>query len=437
MIGAGSAGCVVANRLSESPGRRVTLLDDGPELAPGQVPTGISGPNFFEAMAEPGRLHDDLIARRNPATEPSLYQRGRGVGGSSAVNAMVALQGDPAIYRGWGWHDADDAFARVLLETSLAAPDEVGGVSRALLDADERARPVPLTRRNGARVTSAEAYLWPVLDRANLTVRPRARVASILVDGTVAVGVRLADGTIEPADRVVVCAGAIHSPALLLRSGITIAGIGEGLQDHPAAVFTLQLNSGVDQDQRGLAISALLETQVHGDFGADTIQLLAMDSVGTGPDTAGLGAVMIALMTPTSRAGTVTIDSSGHPVIDFCLLHDERDVQALAAGVEQALEVLSRPPFAQIVDAIYIDAEGTMATSLNDPQALASWLRSASGDYVHASSTCAMGTVVDDQFAVEGYRNLFVCDASVFPTIPDVNTHLPTTMLAERFALGR
>ena len=437
IIGAGSAGCVIANRLSEDPQRRVTLFDDGPPLSPGNVPNGISGPSFFEAMGEPGRIHDDLIARRNPATDPSLYQRGRGVGGSSAVNAMVALRGDPQIYADWGWLDADAAWNRVALETSTAAPAEIGAVNQALLDADPGARLVELTRRNGARMTSAQAYLWPVLDRPNLAVKADQAVRSIIVnEHAVAVGVELIDGTEQQADHVVLCAGAIHSPTILLRSGVTTPGIGVGLQDHPAVVFTLQLKTGVTQDQRGLAIAAVLETQVAGAFGHDVIQLLPLNAVGTDPDVAGLGAVMVALMTPTSSAGTVRIDKAGRPAVDFRLLDDERDAHALAAGVEHALEVLGRQPFTDLVDDIYIDDTGTTAAALDSPQAIASWLRSASGDYVHASSTCAMGTVVDESFAVRGYSNLFVCDASVFPTIPDVNTHLPTTMLAERFCLA-
>ena len=204
IVGAGSAGCVLASRLSNDPARRVTLLDDGPDLSPGAVPAGVSGPSFFEAMNEPGRIHDDLIARRNPVAEPSLYQRGRGIGGSSAVNAMVALRGNPEIYAQWGWHDADQAWGRVAIPTSLADESEIGAVNSALLAASPDARLVELTRTAGARVTSAEAYLWPVLDRENLTVRPNTAVDTVVVDASGrATGVRVADGTILDADRVV------------------------------------------------------------------------------------------------------------------------------------------------------------------------------------------------------------------------------------------
>ena len=436
IVGAGSAGCVLASRLSNDPARRVTLLDDGPDLSPGAVPAGVSGPSFFEAMNEPGRIHDDLIARRNPVAEPSLYQRGRGIGGSSAVNAMVALRGNPEIYAQWGWHDADQAWGRVAIPTSLADESEIGAVNSALLAASPDARLVELTRTAGARVTSAEAYLWPVLDRENLTVRPNTAVDTVVVDANGrATGVRLADGTSLDADRVVLCAGAIHSPTILLRSGIEAPRLGTGLQDHPAVVFTLQLKPDVPQDQRALAIAAMLETEVHTDGNSDMIQLLPLNTVGTDEEVAGLGAVMVALMTPTSAAGSINVDADGKPVIDFRLLAEDRDVRALAAGVTIALELFATSAFTDIVDEIYIDDIGTTAASLDTTEAIESWLRSAGGDYVHATSTCAMGAVVDDSFAVVGHEHLYVCDASVFPTIPDVNTHLPTTMLAERFCL--
>ncbi len=83
---------------------------------------------------------------------------------------------------------------------------------------------------------------------------------------------------------------------------------------------------------------------------------------------------------------------------------------------------------------MYIDALGTTSAALSDDASIERWVRGAVGDYVHASSTCAMGTVVDDDGRLVGYDGIFVCDASVFPSIPDVNTHLPTTMLAERLS---
>jgi len=429
IVGAGSAGCVLANRLSASANRSVVLLDDGPALDTAQVPPAISGPSFFEAMAEPGRMHDGLLATKVRGQPTTLYQRGRGIGGSSIVNAMVALPGSSTLYDSWGWTDAEQAFSNVLVPRTIADVSEVGAVDRALRTLG--AEPARLTRTNGKRISSASAYLAPVASRQNLRVCSDSEVHRVIVQAGRATGVQLVDDTILTADRVVVAAGAIHSPALLLRSGISTPGIGSGLQDHPSAVFTLQLRPEVSQDQRGLPIGSVLHREISGSL----VQLLPMSHLGPSAEVAGFGALMAALMNPVGSEGNVTIDADGAPVIDFAFLQNQRDVDGLRTAAVLALELLEQPAFAEIVSQVYIDDQGTMVSQLIDDQAIDAWLRRCCGDYVHATSTCAMGTVVDDHFAVVGYQDLFVCDASVFPTVPDANTHLPTTMLAERFAL--
>lgn len=425
VVGAGSAGCVVAARLSAVAGNDVLLLEAGPALERGHVPAGIESASFFDAMSEPGRSYDDLLARRVAGGAELVYPRGRGVGGSSAINAMVALRGDPDVYRSWGWHDADAAWGRVAVPTEVVDPDELGAVDRALLAAAPDAERAVLTRRDGRRVTAAEALLWPLGDRSSLTVRADTSVARVVLHGRRATGVETADGEVVDGDRVVVCAGAIHSPALLLRSGVDRPGVGDGLQDHPSAPLTLLLRPEAVADPSGLAIGALLR---RGD-----LQFLPMNHLGR--DAPGAGLLMVALMRPRSAAGTVRLrdgDPQREPAVDFALLSDPRDTAAMVAGVRQAGELLASAPFAAILDGVAIDAAGTPLDALGDDAAIADWLGGAVGDYVHASSTCAMGRVVDDAGRLIGYDDLYVCDASVFPSIPDANTHLPTMMLAER-----
>ena len=414
-------------RLSEDERREVVLVESGPGLDPGAVPSQVTGSNFLATADLRDRNDIGLLARRVRGGEATLYRRGRGVGGSSVVNAMVALRGDSALYRSWGWDDVDRMWDVVALPEELPDDEELGPVDRALLAADPDAQLARLTRRARSRVTSAEAYLWPALGRPNLTVRSDAEVARIAIEGRRAVGVVLATGEEIDAERVIVCAGAIRTPELLLRSGLDTPGIGLGLQDHPSVPLTLALRDGVSVDIDGLVIGAVRQR--------DGVQFLPMNHLGR--DVPGFGLLLVALMTPRGRRGSVRIDPERvdtSPLVDFALLDDPADLHALAAAVGDALTLLRTAPFGDIVDEVLIDDIGTTSDALRGTEAIERWLPSAVGDYVHASSSCAMGSVVDADGAVFGYQSVYVCDASVFPTIPDVNTHLPTTMLAERLS---
>ncbi len=429
VVGAGSAGCVVAGRLSEDLARHVTLIEAGPDAADAELAAG-AGANFFDALALPERTFPGLLASRTAMSAPRPYRRGRGLGGSSAVNAMIALEGDPALYDSWGWLDAESAWKRVAVPRELASVDELGPIDRALVASSARAARVPLTRRNGKRVSASDAYLVPARQRANLDVLTGVVVESVIFDGRRAAGVRLADGRTIDADHVVLSAGAIHSPAILLRSEVDTQGIGEGLQDHPSVAFTLAVREPVVDPQSMLVTATIAER--------DGFQILPLNHLGADAGVRGLGVLMAAIMRPHGHAGTVRLVSPD-PLIDpdvrFDLLADPRDLDALVAAARTTLSLLHEPAFTAAVDEVYIDQHGTPAGALRDDDALRSWVESATGDYVHASSTCAMGRVVDDDGLVFGYERVYVCDASVFPTVPDANTNLPTMMLAERLAM--
>jgi choline dehydrogenase-like flavoprotein len=383
VVGGGSAGCVVARRLAETPGHRVTLVEAGPGVPPDRM----RGPSFFDALAEPGRVY------------PGSFTRGRGLGGSSAVNGMIATPGDLNQYRAWGWHDVTAALDRVLVPRHPAADDELGPLDRALLSAAPDAAPAPLNRRGRRRVTAVDAYLAAPLP--DLHVVTGSTVTQIALTGRRAVGVEVTDGTTIDGDAVVVAAGAVGSPVLLARSGVEAAGLGEGLCNHPAVPITLRLAAGMAVDEHGLVTATLLR---RGD-----VQVHPLSHLGPGSD--GIAMLLVVLMTPTGR-GRVRPDE-GEPAVDIPLSADDR--LRLNDAVDLALDLLARPAFRPLVAEV----------SVGEPPA---------GVY-HATSTCAMGVVVDDAGAVVGYRGIYVVDASVFPDIPATNPYLPTLMLAERLAV--
>jgi choline dehydrogenase-like flavoprotein len=393
--------------LSEHPDNEVTLLESGPG---GRSDDSAS---FFDAVETPGRVYPDLEVVRVEGHPPGRYTRGRGLGGSSAVNSMIALPGGPFA-------------AEHLIPTAIAPRYEWGAVDRALVAASEDAAAVPLTRRDGRRVSAADAYLEPARGREGLRVIADVHVDRVVLDGRRAIGLLTADGRHLEADRVVVSAGAIHSPAILLRSGVDTPGVGRGLKDHPSAALALHLVAEAVADPSSLAVATVLRR--------GAAQVLPLNHLGR--RAMGYGLLMPALMEVRS-AGQVTLadpDPHAHPRVEFRMLSDPADLAGLVAAVELALGLLRHPEFAEIVAAAYVDEHGTTVEALDTPERIAAWLPAHVGDYVHASCSCRMGVVVDDECRVNGYDGLYVCDASVFPDIPPVNTHLPTVMLAETIA---
>lgn len=411
VVGAGSAGVVVASRLAEDTSISVLLLESGSEI-----------------------------------------------GGSSLRNYMVGMTGMSDDYEwdrdfgcsGWNWDTARNTFSAMPDMLHEVQHNEAGQVDRALVEAavhagsprisqlardaysSEGAGYCLLTLNKGVRHSVVETYFNPLKSRSNLAVRVNAVVNSIVMDGKRAVGVRLAGGEHIEARGVVVCAGAIATPVLLRRSTIDRPGIGIGLQDHPSIAITLALRK---PQQSTIRIGANVRTSSQN--GKADIHVLSLNET---DESGKFGALIAGVMHVYSR-GEVKYDSATDTgVAVFNSLSDERDKAAMRDATRYVYELAHSQSVGNIADAVLSDADGTSARWLGDASdsEIDDWAMRHVGAYSHAASSCVMGNsrdemaVVNERAEVIGYENLWLCDASIFPTLPRANTHLPIVMVANR-----
>lgn len=406
VVGGGSAGCVVASRLSERPDHEVLVLEAGPDHGAAHVP-GDVGP----LLTEPSRLRVEHVVRR-PGAAAEPYWQGHGVGGSSLVNGSIVV--DVPLER------STEVFPGDLLPTEEPWTD--GAVGAALLATDPAAARVRLARSQGLRVTAADAFLRPVLARSNLTVRADAEVRTVRLASRRAVGVELVSGETIDGDRVVLCAGAIRTPTILLRSGMHTPGVGEGLQDHPAFTITLALRSGaVDPTAPTIAVAAF-----HDDH-----QVIALNHL---PGSPGLGALTVGLLRVRSTGRLTLPDPDGEPLVELAQLDDPADADALCRAVGDTLDRLTDPVWTTVADAAFVDAGGTTAAAIQgSPERIATWVPEHLGGHHHVAGTCAEG-VVTDRGRLRGYDDVYVCDASILRGVPNRNPYLTVLAVADRTA---
>ncbi|TQM11880.1 GMC family oxidoreductase [Pseudonocardia kunmingensis] len=508
VIGAGSSGAVLAARLVGA-GRRVLLLEAGPDYRSAQMPEVWRSPNPMRALIDPAVGGDlmwpDVVATRTDVQEPALYGRGRGTGGSSAINGQIAIRPPMEDFEDWvrwgcaGWSPEDvlPYFCRLEDDEEFGdaphhgrggptpifrmAREAWGSVDTALRAAALSAghgwaedvnapgaagvSPYPINSRDGRRVTVNDGYLEPARDAAALTVRGGALVDRVLVRGGRAVGVRyLAGGTPveEHADLVVLSAGAVHSPAVLMRSGIGPAAhlralgidvvadlpVGQGLQDHPLAGVAIPLDAASairTPDDRHTNVCVRYTSDAPDAQPLDMMfvslnqNVLAMERADL---RFGAGMFGVWVNQAWSR-GAITLtsrDPRAQPEVREAMLSDERDLARLRSGVRALVEMARGADVAAISDGSVDRVNAAVLAVLDDDARLDDHLLATAADAQHATSTCRMGdpgdatTVVDPACRVLGVDGLRVVDASIFPSVPRANTNLTAIMAGELMA---
>ena len=512
IVGAGSAGCVLANRLSADPSCQVVLLEAGGDDAQLAVRIPAAFGKLFRTAAD---WNYRTAAETGLDGRELYWPRGKLLGGSSSINAQMWVRGHPADYDGWaaagneGWGFADVLAHFRRLEDFARTPTPWRGVGgpqriedlrdpnptslafvRAAVAAGIPDNPdvngeknegvglTQVTQRRGRRWSAADAYLRPARRRRNLAIRTGAYAVRVLFDGRRATGVEYIQNgerfVAHAAREVILAAGAVNSPQLLLLSGVgpaealgnhgipvvaDVPGVGRNLQDHLAVVIVVECRRPVTlvaADSFGKFLRWLLFRR--GMLTSNVGEACALVKLGLGasaPDIELIFApapyidhgfvkesrhaltVGVILLQPES-VGAITLRSADPfmaPMIEPHYLSDPSgaDLRLMVEGVKLARRVLATPPLADYVGAAIEPEAGTDGDS-----ALSAFVRAQAETLYHPVGTCRMGTdagaVVDPRLLVRGVERLRVADASVMPRIVRGHTNAPAIMIGEKAA---
>lgn len=511
IVGAGSAGCVLANRLTEDPSVRVLLLEAGPPDRKQEI-------SIPAAFAKLFKTEFDWNYSTTP--QPRLdnrrvyWPRGKTLGGSSSINAQIYQHGDRLDYdrwaelgnTGWGYDDVLPYFKKsennergasarrgVNGPLNVADPRDANPLTHAFLDAAveagvkrnsdfnggelEGVNFVQVTQKNGKRWSAADAYLRPALHRPNLKVTTGATILRVLTEGTRAVGVEYLENgrkTTQTSGDIILSAGAINSPHLLMLSGIgpadhlkkhgippvlDLPGVGQNLLDH-LMVISLHatnrpislLNAGSIGNvlkyllfKRGMLTSNVAEAigfvRSRPDLPAPDIEIVFAPVLyvkeGLEAPTEHGFSLGVVLLQPRS-VGSIRLQSGNPldpPLIDPSYLSDteDDDLRTVVEGVKLVRRIAETKPLAD-----HRVAELAPGAERRSDADLHAFVRDRAQTIYHPVGTCKMGmddmAVVDSRLRVHGMKGLRVVDASIMPTIPRGHTNAPTMMIAEKAA---
>jgi len=517
VVGGGTAACVLANRLTEDPLVSVLMIEAGPEPTNPWIRMPLAMGKLFTHPTLNWGFYTEPEAKLND--RPIFWPRGKVLGGSSSINGSAYVRGQAADFDGWrrlgnvgwGWSDVLPYFTKMerreyLSGTSSSTgmlavnyPTYVHPITRAFIESGVRAGlPVsddlngvvsegislmPNSVRKGVRQSSAEAFLRPARKRSNLVVETSALAHRVVMEGRKAVGVEYEkQGTIHKVlarREVVLAAGAIGSPQILMLSGIgpgrhlqehgitviwDLPGVGENLHDHPYTTCTYRTAPGnsLNRQLRGLrvlwhALTYYLAKRGPLTNGASQATALARGlpdapcpdlqivfrpmshvydrNARISPDPIPRVTGGVAYVRPRSRGRLLLKSSDPHqaPALYPNYLAEASDEEGLLAGVKWVRRIFQTDPIRSLV--VGEDSPGDTCQTDND---IRDFLHKTASTFCHPSGTCKMGqdgmSVVDERLRVRGIESLRVVDASIMPALPSSGPAPAVFMIAEKAA---